>query len=822
MPSWWGKSSSKEPKRTTNKESIFGTIQRKLRNASEERRNGKSGGSKRHQIKSAIGSGYRSLVSSRSTSPSAPVSRSKSFEERSLHSQLLPLPVCKTSALQREHLYASLKGYSNDKERDIVTTSVSSDNSNNTGDSSDSHIFSHSASDCENGSKANTNSSYRMVQKDQSHITVQESSKAAPQVCNSKHFHNSTKVSALNLQDQQINSGIKGLHSALHSSRSCPSSSSSGHNSSHNYVSGECSRQIFWQQNKCSPECSPKPSHKMRSISPSSNIRRDSITPMRQRARNSIEELDTRYPDDVKQQTHRLPLPLITITSPSPFSPSYYVSSTPSAAHSPARRQNPTSPGSHWKKGKLLGRGTFGHVYLGFNCQSGELCAMKEVPLFYDDPKSMESVQQLEQEIALLSRFRHPNIVQYYGSEMVDDKLYIYLEYVSGGSIYKLLQQYGEFSEIVVRNYTRQILFGLAYLHAKNTVHRDIKGANILVDPNGWIKLADFGIAKHISAHSCPFSFKGSPYWMAPEVIKNSVGCNLAVDIWSLGCTVLEMFTTKPPWSDYEGVAAMFKIGISKDNPEIPDHLSEDGKDFVRLCLQRNPENRPSAAQLLEHPFVKNASPERPIVTNDCSDAQAAIINAAIGPTKHNSSLESEVGATHPLIIMRNCSISSDGHTSRNISRQISPVGSRRFPHNLHTSLTSSVSPISSPHTKSGSPTRHCGGGVGSGAIPFHQTNQPTFSYEAMGIIQKQKHEKFRVIPQTNHACSCKDKTSSDNDTNGNHIRKIEHGNLREFHDAKSNLEDRVSQQLLRDYARLNISLDAMSNSTRFNRINDL
>ncbi|OIV93548.1 hypothetical protein TanjilG_28705 [Lupinus angustifolius] len=787
MPSWWGMSSCKESKRTTNRESIFCTIQRKFRNASEDRRNGKSGGTKRHQRKSATGDGYRSLVSSRSTSPSALLSRSKSFEERSVHSQSIPSPKFKTSELQREALYASLKGDSNDKERDIVTTSVSSDNSINTGDSSDSHIFSHSASDCENGSKANTNSSYRMVQKDQSHITVQEtskaSSKASPQVCNSKHLHTSTKEGHLYLQDQQIKSGTKCLSSALHSSRSCPSSSSLGHNSSHNYASGESSRQIFWQPNKCSSECSPKPSHTMKSLSPSSKICRASTTPMRQRARNAIEESDTRHPEDVKQQTHPLPLPLITITSPSPFSPSYSAPSTHSAARSPARRQNPTSPGSHWKKGKLLGRGTFGHVYLGFNSQSGELCAMKEVPLFYDDPKSMESVQQLEQEIALLSRFRHPNIVQYYGSEMVDDKLYIYLEYVSGGSIYKLLQQYGEFSEIVVRNYTRQILFGLAYLHATNTVHRDIKGANILVDPNGWIKLADFGIAKHISAHSCPFSFKGSPYWMAPEV------------------------------------AAMFKIGISKDNPEIPDHLSEDGKDFVRLCLERNPENRPSAAQLLEHPFVKNASPERPIVTNDSSDTQVAIINAAIGPTKHNSSLESEVVATHPLICMRNCSISSDGHTPRNISHPISPVGSRRFPRNLQTSSMRSSSSISSPHTTSGSPTRH---GGGSGAIPFHQTNQPTFSYEAMGIIQKHKHEKLRVIPQTNHACSCKDKTSSDNDTNGNHIRKIEHGNLREFHDANSNLDDRVSQLLLRDYARLNISLDAKSNSTRFNRINDL
>nr|CAB3447470.1 unnamed protein product [Digitaria exilis] len=149
----------------------------------------------------------------------------------------------------------------------------------------------------------------------------------------------------------------------------------------------------------------------------------------------------------------------------------------------------------------------------------GEMCAMKEVTLFSDDPKSKESAKQLCQEISLLSRLQHPNIVRYYGSETVDNKLYIYLEYVSGGSIHKLLQEYGQFGEQAIRSYTKQILLGLAYLHAKNTVHRDIKGANILVDPNGRVKLADFGMAKHINGQQCPFSFKGSPYWMAPEVV---------------------------------------------------------------------------------------------------------------------------------------------------------------------------------------------------------------------------------------------------------------------------------------------------------------
>uniref|UniRef100_A0A2P2LSD2 Protein kinase domain-containing protein n=1 Tax=Rhizophora mucronata TaxID=61149 RepID=A0A2P2LSD2_RHIMU len=216
-----------------------------------------------------------------------------------------------------------------------------------------------------------------------------------------------------------------------------------------------------------------------------------------------------------------------------------------------------------------------------------------------------------QQEIHLLSQLSHENIVQYYGSKLSEETLSVYLEYVSGGSIHKLLQDYGPFKEPVIQNYTRQILSGLAFLHGRNTVHRDIKGANILVDPNGEIKLTDFGMAKHITACSSMLSFKGSPYWMAPEVVINTNGYSLAVDIWSLGCTILEMATSKPPWSQYEGVAAIFKIGNSKDMPDIPNNLSNDAKSFITLCLQRDPSARPTASQLLDHPFIRDQATTR-------------------------------------------------------------------------------------------------------------------------------------------------------------------------------------------------------------------
>ncbi|KAK2998367.1 hypothetical protein RJ639_024118 [Escallonia herrerae] len=327
--------------------------------------------------------------------------------------------------------------------------------------------------------------------------------------------------------------------------------------------------------------------------------------------------------DDGRSESHRLPLP-----PGSPTSPSALLAPRTSGAS-----ETSLCNLSKWKKGRLLGRGTFGHVYLGFNSGSGQMCAIKEVRVVADDQTSKECLKQLNQEITLLSQLSHSNIVQYYGSELGEETLSVYLEYVSGGSIYKLLQEYGRFGEPVIQNYTRQILSGLAYLHARNTVHRDIKGANILVDPNGEIKLADFGMAKHIKSCSSMLSFKGSPYWMAPEVVMNTNGYSLPVDIWSLGCTILEMATSKPPWGQYEGVAAIFKIGNSKDIPEIPEHLSVDAKAFIKLCLQRDPSARPTASQLLDHPFVRDQATTRVANVSITKDAFPYTFDGSRTPT---------------------------------------------------------------------------------------------------------------------------------------------------------------------------------------------
>lgn len=299
---------------------------------------------------------------------------------------------------------------------------------------------------------------------------------------------------------------------------------------------------------------------------------------------------------------------------PLPLPPGAAVHSPPAAAtfsHAVAKSES-LPMNSQWQKGKLIGRGTFGSVYVATNRETGALCAMKEVELFPDDPKCAECIKQLEQEIKVLSHLQHSNIVQYYGSEIVDDRFYIYLEYVHPGSINKYVRDHcGAITESVIRNFTRHILSGLAYLHSKKTIHRDIKGANLLVDSAGVVKLADFGMAKHLTGFEGNLSLRGSPYWMAPELLQavmkkdNSPDLAYAIDIWSLGCTIIEMFTGKPPWSEYEGAAALFKV--MKETPAIPETLSPEGKDFLRCCFKRNPAERPTAAVLLEHRFLKNS-----------------------------------------------------------------------------------------------------------------------------------------------------------------------------------------------------------------------
>ncbi|KAI4311264.1 hypothetical protein MLD38_036170 [Melastoma candidum] len=315
----------------------------------------------------------------------------------------------------------------------------------------------------------------------------------------------------------------------------------------------------------------------------------------------------------------------------------------------PAKRKGGDEEGAaaiRWRKGELIGCGAFGRVYMGMNLDSGELLAVKQVLIAANSAsreRTQSHIRELEEEVKLLRNLSHPNIVRYLGTAREEDSLNILLEFVPGGSISSLLGKFGSFPESVVRTYTKQLLLGLEYLHKNGIMHRDIKGANILVDNKGCIKLADFGASKKVvelATINGAKSMKGTPYWMAPEVILQT-GHSFSADIWSVGCTVIEMATGKPPWSEqYQEVAALFHIGTTKSHPPIPEHLSAEAKDFLLKCLQKEPELRTSASDLLRHPFVTSEYLEgHPLYRTSVLGCGNMISTSRITPKSYRSSI---------------------------------------------------------------------------------------------------------------------------------------------------------------------------------------
>lgn len=272
-----------------------------------------------------------------------------------------------------------------------------------------------------------------------------------------------------------------------------------------------------------------------------------------------------------------------------------------------------------WMKGALIGQGSFGSVYLALHAVTGELLAVKQVQMPSSNASSQADLRKkgmvdaLKREIGLLRELQHPNIVQYLGASSSDDHLNIFLEYVPGGSVQTMLNSYGALGEPLIRSFVRQIITGLAYLHDRDIIHRDIKGANILVDNKGGIKISDFGISKKIEASNILSggpahsknrpSLQGSVFWMAPEVVKQTSYTRKA-DIWSLGCLVVEMFTGNHPFPDCSQLQAIFKIGNSKASPTIPENASPEAKVFLGQTFELDHNMRPSAEDLLASPFL--------------------------------------------------------------------------------------------------------------------------------------------------------------------------------------------------------------------------
>ena len=285
-----------------------------------------------------------------------------------------------------------------------------------------------------------------------------------------------------------------------------------------------------------------------------------------------------------------------------------------SSAESPSSETSSQKPVFKWVKGDLIGKGTYGRVYLALNATTGEMIAVKQVELprtasDREDSRQKGVVAALKSEIETLKDLDHPHIVSYLGFEETTTFLSIFLEYVPGGSVGSCLRKHGKFEEPTIKSFLHQILEGLAYLHSKGILHRDLKADNILVDFEGICKISDFGTVRRsddIYGNVENMSLQGSIFWMAPEVVSLSKkGYSAKIDIWSLGCVVLEMFAGRRPWSDDEAVQAMFKIGAERKAPPIPADvkLSKQAAHFLKNCFEVDPAKRPTAQRLLDHVF---------------------------------------------------------------------------------------------------------------------------------------------------------------------------------------------------------------------------
>ncbi|KAI7897409.1 kinase-like domain-containing protein, partial [Mucor mucedo] len=256
--------------------------------------------------------------------------------------------------------------------------------------------------------------------------------------------------------------------------------------------------------------------------------------------------------------------------------------------------------------GNCIGKGQFGSVYRTLDLSTGEVVAVKRVKLENDD-----LYQEIIKEVNILKTLTHTNVVKYIGFIPTKQYLNIVLEYAENGSLMSTLKAFGAFPEKLVASFCIKILRGLEYLHDNEVVHCDLKAANILTTKTGDVKLTDFGVSLNLKIKAVDAdSISGTPNWMAPEVIELK-GATTKSDIWSLGCTLVELVTGKPPYGDLLAMSAMFRI-VEDEYPPLPESISQDMKDFLLCCFQKDPNQRSSSKELQQHEWIKKNQKKAP------------------------------------------------------------------------------------------------------------------------------------------------------------------------------------------------------------------